>query len=88
MALNFRVLTIGGAVSFVAGVLWKVQTSPWVRGNLSWLSNALASGATPIQILIIIGAVLFAFGLFWGRWIPAVVLGIIFALGIYVLTFL
>ena len=88
MAVNLRVLTIGGAVSFVGSVLWKIQTSPWVRGNFGWLSDFLVGGATVIQFLIIIGAVLFAFGLFWGRWILAIIFGVLFALGIYVLTFL
>lgn len=88
MALNLRVLTIGGLISFVGSILWKVQASPWIRGNLSGLSDALTTLGTPIQLAIIFGAVVVSFGLFWGRWVLASIFGGLFALTIYVLTFL
>ena len=88
MALNLRVLTIGGLISFIGALLWKIQESNWVRDTLPSLSDAMASAAAVIQLIVIIGAVIVAFGLFWGRWILAIIFGSLFALVIYVLTFL
>ena len=88
MALNLRVLTIGGLISFIGALLWKIQESNWVQSTLPSLSDAMASAAAVIQLIVIIGAVIVAFGLFWGRWILAIIFGSLFALVIYVLTFL
>ena len=88
MALNLRVLTIGGLISFIGALLWKIQESNWVRGVIPALSDAMSNASAVIQLVVIIGAVIVAFGLFWGRWIPAIIFGSLFALTIYVLTFL
>jgi len=88
MAFNPRVFTIGGIISFVGSMLWKAQTSDWVHANLAPLASFLSSYAAIIQLFIIIGAVIVAFGLFWGRWGLAILFGVLFSLVVYVLTVL
>ena len=87
MAINFRLITIGGLISFIGTMFYKIGVSHWVQENLPWLSSAFSGAVVLLQIVVLTGAVIIAFGIFWGRWILAVIFGILFAVGIYTLSF-
>lgn len=79
VALNFPVLTMGFLLMGLGSWFRAIEASPWVQGNLAFVSDFFASVHIVSAGLQLAGAVIVGFGLFWGRWILATVFGLLFA---------
>jgi hypothetical protein len=77
-----------GAISLGLGSWFtSLSRSQWIIANIPIVADFF-SGISPISMVLgVVGAVIVAFGLLWGRWILAGLVGILFALGVFVITF-
>lgn len=87
MAVNFRILTVGFLLMGLGSWFRAIELSPWVQGNLPFVSNFFAQYHIASAGLQLGGAVITGFGFFWGRWFWAVLFGLSFALFVFVISF-
>lgn len=85
--VRWRLLTLGGLATFLAGTLWRVRSSQWVQGNARFVADALEPWTLALQATVLVGAATIAVAFFYGKWFLALVFGVLFALGAYFLTF-
>ena len=87
MAINLRILTIGALTLGIGSWLSRIEKSEWIRSTAPGVAEWFASLNVLWMLLVIVGAVVVAFGIFWARWIWAVILGFLFAVGAYIISF-
>ena len=87
MAINWRVLTIGALTMGLGSWFSAIGRSNWVHTNLAKVAEFFAGLTTVNMFLVIVGSVILAFGLLWGRWLAASILGLLFAVGAFAISF-
>ena len=80
--LNWRVIMIGGMLFGVGSMFDRASGIPYPP-----VADFFASIALLSMFLATIGGIIVAFGLFWGRWLWGIIVGVLFAVGTFILFF-
>jgi len=80
--LNWRIITIGGLLLGIGSMFDRAAELSYTP-----VADFFASITLLSMFLAIVGVIIIAFGLFWGRWLWGMILGVLFAIGTFILFF-
>jgi len=86
--VNWRILTIGALMMGFGSWFRTFENSEWIRATIPIVSDFFREIHVLSIALVLAGSVIAVYGLFWGRWIISTVLGLSFAIGVFVVSFM
>jgi len=85
---NWKVFAIGAAMAGIGKWAYDAAVnSPFLNANFPYIARWL-SGAIPVfEAMVILGIILAVFGLFWRKWVLAILIGSALALLVFFVSF-